>query len=93
MGQVKTIEVPEKAIHLLKSGWNLEMKILESDIKRFREMISQLEKSHGMDSKIFKQRFEAGQLGDEEWCFDWANYLDILAELLDKKETAESVCL
>lgn len=88
---VKTIEIPEKALSLLKSGWNLESKILESDIKRFYEKIIQLEKSHGMDSKTFKNKFENGVLGDEEWCFNLANYLEILSDLKGKKKVAENV--
>ncbi len=52
-----------------------------------------MEKTHGMDSKTFKDKFEKGELGDDEWCFNWANYLDILCELMEKNRAAESVVL
>ena len=93
MVQVKTIEIPEKALSLLKAGWDLELKILESDIKKFQEKVTQLEKTHCMDSKTFRDKFEKGDLGDEEWCFSWANYLEILADLKEKKKAAKSVVL
>ncbi|MFQ5687995.1 MAG: hypothetical protein ACE5GV_15210 [Candidatus Scalindua sp.] len=93
MVQLKTIEIPEKAFSLLKAGWDLELRLLKSDINRFQGKVTQLEKTHGMDSKTFKDKFEKGELGDEEWCFNWANYLDILCELRGKNKAAESVVL
>jgi len=93
MVQLKTIEIPEKAFSLLKAGWDLELRLLKSDINKFQGKVAQLEKTHGMDSKTFKDKFEKGELGDEEWCFDWANYLDILCELMEKNRAAESVVL
>ena len=93
MVEVKTIEVPEKAFSLLKAGWDLELKILESDIKRFQEKVTQLEKNHCMDSKTFQDKFDKGVLGDDEWCFSWANYLEILSDLNEKEKAAKSVVL
>jgi hypothetical protein len=93
MARLKTIEIPEKAFPLLKAGWDLEVRLLKSDINKFQEKVSQLEKTHGMDSKTFKEKFEKGELGDEGWCFSWANYLDILCELREKNKAAESVVL
>jgi len=93
MVQLRTIEIPEKAFSLLKAGWDLELRLLRSDINKFQGKVTQLEKTHGMDSKIFKEKFEKGELGDKERCLDWANYLDILSELKEKNKAAESVVL
>ena len=93
MTQTKTLKIPTKAFSLLKDGWDLELKILDSDIKRFQEKVALLEKTHCMSSKTFREKFEKGILGDQEWCFDWANYLDVLTELEEKKRAAESVVL
>jgi hypothetical protein len=35
------------------------------------EVIQEFERKYGMLSKEFVQRFDAGELGDEQDCFEW----------------------
>jgi len=93
MTQFKTIKIPENAISLLQAGWELELNILKTDINKYKEKVLEMEKLHGMDSPLFKEKFESGLLGDDEWCFDWINYLDFLSELESKFEAVKNVCI
>lgn len=93
MEQFKTIEIPDNAVPMLKAGWELELKILEADIDKFKEKVNEFETRHGYTSEVFKEKFETGLLGDDEWCFDWINNLEILSELNNKFDVAKKVCI
>ena len=91
MKQFKMIKIPENAISLLQAGWKLELNILKTDIKKYKEKVLKMERLHGMDSELFKEKFGSGLLGDDEWCFDWMDYLDFLSELDSKFEAAKNL--
>jgi len=46
----------------------------------YRETLEELERRHGMDTDIFLQRFEAGDLGDAAEWFDWEAFAALKAE-------------
>lgn len=40
-------------------------------VERYRSKLERFEEEHGMSTEAFRERFERGELGDEEAFFEW----------------------
>lgn len=40
-------------------------------LQRYRSKLERFEEEHGMSTETFQQRFQAGELGDDEEFFEW----------------------
>lgn len=40
-------------------------------VERYRSKLERFEEEHGMSTETFRERFEQGELGDEEAFFEW----------------------
>jgi hypothetical protein len=45
-------------------------------LERYREKLDRFEEEHGMSTETFLDRFEGGELGDDEDFFEWRAVAD-----------------
>jgi hypothetical protein len=97
-------ETTEAAVMSLKPdvirALEREKAICELAVSRLRERCRELEEKYGCTTREFQQRFNAGEMGDEQDLFvwhslveaqkDWQETCDHLEELLDAPETASA---
>ena len=72
-------------------------KLLDVALRRYRQRLEhyedelrQFEQRYGLDSDVFYQRFEAGELGDATDYFEWASLYELRQDLLLKVERLEA---
>ncbi len=68
---MQKVEVEKGAITILKSGLEIEKKLLEQSFQKYQKEIAAFEKKYKMSSKKFLDGFNSGKLGDDEQWFDW----------------------
>lgn len=59
-------------------------------LARYERDLREFEQRYGLDSATFRQRFEAGELGDAMDYFEWAGLYDLRQDLLEKIRHLES---
>ncbi|MBU1122548.1 MAG: hypothetical protein ABIH71_05045 [Candidatus Omnitrophota bacterium] len=65
------LSLDEEAVVLIKSGLNLKKCVLKLNLEEYRKRLSAFELKHNMSSHQFLRKFNSGQLGDEQYLFDW----------------------
>lgn len=60
-------------------------------LERYERDLHEFERRYGMESEMFYQRFEAGELGDAMDFFEWAGLYELRQDLLEKIRRLESV--
>jgi hypothetical protein len=65
------ITLDDQALKSIKSSMNLKKRILLLNHKTYLARLKSLEKTHGMTTAEFRERFDSGRLGDEPDWFDW----------------------
>ena len=73
-----------KLLNLTRDKDYLKLKRYENDLRAF-------EKRYGMDSQVFYQKFESGELGDKMDFFEWFGLYEMHRKLSDKIKRLESV--
>ena len=68
---LKTKANKELALEALSSAIEGELKILKAKLEDFQEEMDRFELKHGLSSKEFYEKFESGELGDDEDYFVW----------------------
>lgn len=68
----------------VETGVNREKKITEMKLERLKESVDSFEDKYDMNSEKFRQKFESGELGDDEDFMKWDVYLDLIEELEQK---------
>lgn len=58
-------------------------------LERYDCNLREFEKSYGMESATFHQRFEAGELGDAMDFFEWAGLYELKQDILKKIQSLE----
>ncbi|QKQ97911.1 hypothetical protein GKQ38_00015 [Candidatus Nanohaloarchaea archaeon] len=58
-----------------------EKRITQMKLDRVKQKIQQMEEKHGMNSEEFREKFQAGELGDEKEYMKWDMLLDAKKEL------------
>lgn len=70
----------------VETGVEREKRITELKLERLRRKVERFEEEYGMSSEEFREKFEAGELGDDKEVMEWDVYLDAIEELKQKKE-------
>lgn len=82
-----SIIASEEADPIIRRSLAREIGLLEMKKKRTDDEIRDFERRYGMDSDEFLRRFERGELGDSQDCFEWWGLLrgrTVIEEELDK---------
>lgn len=72
LGQVLT-----KLLEAAMGQYQLRLKHYEQDLRKF-------ESRYNMQSPMFYQQFEAGELGDSMDLFEWAGLFELYQDLINK---------
>jgi aspartate aminotransferase-like enzyme len=88
-----SVDLPHEAISVLKAAIENEKKMLTSKIGVYSERLNEYENKYGMKTDIFLEKFENGELGDEEQWFEWFADADIKKELESKVKVLEGIRL
>ncbi len=59
-------------------------------LQRYEHDLGAFENRYKMDSAIFYERFEAGELGDAMDFFEWASLYKLLQDIVEKIQRLES---
>lgn len=82
-----SIIASEEADPIIRRSLAREIGLLEMKKRRTDDEIRDFERRYGMDSEEFLRRFERGELGDSQDCFEWWGLLrgrTVIEEELDK---------
>jgi hypothetical protein len=82
-----SIIASEEADPIIRRSLAREIGLLEMKKRRTDDEIRDFERRFGMDSEEFLRRFERGELGDSQDCFEWWGLLrgrTVIEEELDK---------
>ena len=58
-------------------------------LERYERDMREFEQRYGMESAVFYQRFEAGELGDDVDFFEWAGLCELRQDILEKVHRLE----
>lgn len=83
----------EKTRDLVKSGLNLKKRVLKLNLEEYRNRLSEFESRHKMSTRQFLRKFNSGQLGDEQYLFDWLFAQQACKELSEKINLLKQVKL
>ncbi|MCL1464390.1 hypothetical protein [Argonema galeatum] len=53
-------------------------------LERYNRSLREFEQRYSMDSAVFYQRFEAGELGDDINFFEWSGLYELCQNILEK---------
>ncbi|HPE63426.1 MAG TPA: hypothetical protein PLQ49_04885 [Methanothrix sp.] len=82
-----SIIASEEADPIIRRSLAREIGLLEMKKRRTDDEIRDFERRYGIDSDEFLRRFERGELGDSQDCFEWWGLLrgrTVIEEELDK---------
>ncbi|ALL00895.1 hypothetical protein Pyrde_0845 [Pyrodictium delaneyi] len=63
------------AVGIVVDALAREARLLRAKLRMYETRISRLEEKYGMSSSVFLEKFERGELGDDEDYFLWWSYL------------------
>lgn len=66
-----------------------EARLLRVKVRVLKRRIKEFEDRYGMDSDTFRERFEAGELGDDEEFFLWWSLLEALRAVEKRLKSVE----
>ncbi len=66
---------------VLTEALERELRLVKAKIKMYELRVKELEEKYGISSNTFLDKFERGELGDEEDFFLWWSYLRALSTL------------
>lgn len=66
-----TLTLSEQAADVVKAAVVSQRRLLETGRREYRQRLKALERRHGMTTKQFVRRFQAGKLHDDSVWFDW----------------------
>jgi hypothetical protein len=65
--------------------------VLTAGIAKTKSKLSELEKENGMESSVFYQRYEKGELGDDVKYIRWAGEYETLKRLESDYEDLQGI--
>jgi len=86
-----TIRVREEALAIVRSSLQMKRSALENGLRQYQARARSFEQHHRMTSADFRERFSAGDLGDNEEWFEWEFVLDAEREARRQLELLDSV--
>ena len=65
------MKLNEEAKSLIRTSLNMEENILKLGLGKWETKLKEYENSNGMSTETFVNKFNGGELGDEQKWFDW----------------------
>ncbi|MCQ1535872.1 hypothetical protein FTO70_09310 [Methanosarcina sp. KYL-1] len=62
---------PQEVSEVIRAALEQNERIAKYKIKKYSGICEDFEKKYGMGSDLFMEKFESGELGDDEDFFDW----------------------
>ena len=84
MTDLAKVTVAKDALSSLQESVNIGKEVLQRKLSAYQKKIEKFEKTKKMDTKMFKEKFGLGELGDDKEWIEW-NYLADVVSLLQKK--------
>ena len=88
---LKTKANKELALKALSSAIERELKIMKAKREGFEEEIQNFESKHRLSSKEFYEKFESGELGDDEDYFAWWAAIQAQKSIKARTETLQEL--
>lgn len=73
----------------VKESLEREFNICSNAISFYRKQIKSLEKKYGIKTSTFLEQFEKGDMGDEQYCFDWYAFHKLLSSWVRTKNALQ----
>lgn len=83
------ISIPSESESVVRDSIVREKKIIKGKLEKYKEKLNSFEEKYDMDTKEFIQKFEAGELGDDEKWFDWKFAYKAHERLMKRKKQLE----
>ena len=74
----------------IKISLKREYDLYSNAMAFYKNTLKEFEQKHRFSTKVFMERFESGQLGDEADYFDWYAFAKLLAEWRKAKSAIRS---
>lgn len=87
----KTKADKELALEALSSAMERELKILKAKLEGFEKEIQKFESTYKLSSKEFYEKFESGELGDDEDHFAWWSAIHAQKSIQVRMETLQEL--
>ena len=88
---LKTKADKELALEALSSAIRRELKILKAKLEGFEKEMHKFESEHRLNSKEFYEKFESGELGDNEEYFTWWSAIHAQKSIQARMETLQEL--
>lgn len=88
---LKTKVNKKLALEALSSAIEGELKILKAKLEGFEEEMHKFESKHRLSSKEFYEKFENGELGDDEDHFAWWSAIHAHESIQARMEALEEL--
>ena len=85
------LSLDDQAMDIVKQSLEHELVLLQSKQSYLKEEIRRLEEKYDMASKEFIEKFDSGEIGDDQDYFEWWGLLHGLDATDKKLETTRSV--
>lgn len=69
---------------MILSALQREKKLLEWEIKKTQDKLEKSEKKYNLSSKIFYEKYQAGEMGDDESIMVWAGEYQFFLRFTEK---------
>jgi hypothetical protein len=70
--------------HVLTKLLSVVLNQYQLRLERYARELRDYEERYNMDTSVFRQRFEAGELGDAADYFEWDGFYDLQQDLMKK---------
>ena len=88
-----TLTMQSEAVPVIKSCLDMKRKVLEHNLRRYKDRLTAFEEQFHMTSEQFGARFNSGELGDAADWFEWQFVLDAYRETAQQIDLLASVRL
>ena len=88
-----TISIPDESAEAVKITLQKEIQRLKEKTTSLAESLSSFEHKYGFSSVEFKEKFDKGQLGDDQVFFEWYADLEIFQRIKNRLSLLEKVKL
>lgn len=62
---------PQEVSEVIRGALEQNQRVAKYKIKKYLGICENFERKYGMDSDLFLEKFNSGELGDEDDFFDW----------------------
>ncbi|MFB6159418.1 MAG: hypothetical protein ABEJ95_07245 [Candidatus Nanohalobium sp.] len=83
------VDVPDDSLEVVRQSVSKEKRIVQRKIERYEKRVEEFEEEFDMDSEEFVEKFESGELGDDQEWFEWKANIQALKRLKERKQKLE----